>query len=106
MKNWTGSGTAISPEFLRNLRWNVGLKPGTPFISFSKFVFDFLAIVEIVCQSRINIGKRYPWKHLDDFFRTVTTVFMPSDDILNTNSMPNDTRPATTYARRLFNVFV
>src|SRR6516162_6344465 len=107
MKNRIGSATGLLlPQFRGNFRGDFGVQPGGPVVLLFELVVNFLAVVEVVGQSCIDIGEGDAGEHLDNFFRAATALFMPGDDIEDPDAMPSDAGAATANSRSFGDVLI
>ena len=68
-------------------------------------LIDLLAMIVIVCQRGIDIGQGELREAIYDFVRR-QAPFRPESDVLDTNPMPRDARPASAYPGRDVDVCV
>src|SRR4051812_47652278 len=64
---------------------------------------DFVPMVVVVSQGRVDVRERQSGMSHGDFFRTHPHPLMPEDDILHADPMAGDPRLAAADARGYFN---
>lgn len=106
MKKFTGSATLLRSQLWRDLGRDVRFQPRFPILCRLEVSLDFLTIIEVIGQRRVDVGESDSGEHPDNFIGAVPTLFVPGDNIGHTNAMSRDASAAAADARSFFNVFV
>src|SRR4051794_3376990 len=106
MKYRIGSLTEFPPQLRRDLGGDLLSQPLRPFISLPELFLDLLPVIEVIRQRRVDVGQGDAREHLDNLIRAKTTLFVPDDDIHDTDPVAGDTSPSATDARCLGNMLL
>jgi hypothetical protein len=63
---------------------------------------NFLPVIEKIGQRGMDVGEADAGKLVNDFIGTVATLFVPSDDVGDANTVPRDTRSSIRSGSRKF----